>query len=293
MIKKLLTGVTTACVLSLGMLGCDLNPVSDDDEVSIELTGISSITAGSGQAITAKVKGNVAITSIDVEIFDTTGDNLTDISFEVQKSNLSGDEKEVKVGDDMSITVTPDEQACNGRYILKMTAVAGSASTTKSDTFTVTGGEDCSEPVEDPLTEKEVTLGNQDASAGSALDVDAMTVYKTSECVESVRGDIDAWFGIVGGNATMMSPASATQFAPKNWTVKNDTKFLKVEKNFDDIEFQSEIDALWTGTGSGSVSIAAGDVVVIKTVDGDYRLLKVESASNATTGSVTVTGKIK
>jgi hypothetical protein len=92
-----------------------------------------------------------------------------------------------------------------------------------------------------------------------------------------------------------MAPSAATGFAPitQNWSVKNATKFLKVSVDFNSIKTQSAIDALWSGSGSASLAIAAGDVIVVQTVGGNYRLLLIESASNETNGVVTVKGKIK
>ena len=60
--KKLLAGITVTCLLGLGMTGCDLNPVSNDDKVDIELGDISSVAAGRAQFVSAKIDANVAIT---------------------------------------------------------------------------------------------------------------------------------------------------------------------------------------------------------------------------------------
>lgn len=279
------------------MTGCDLNPVSNDDKVDIELGDISSIEAGSTQHVTAKIDANVAITGIVIGIFNGEGEDVTTELFTVAKQNADlGTKKKIEIGNgkDMYINITPKTTVCNETYTLKITAMAGAVSSTKEDGFSVTGGT-CG-IVEEELTAKNVTVGNQSAAQGSALDVDEMVVYKSSE----VNGNsvnqaaVDAWFGIVGGNATILAPASANDFAPitQDWSVKNATKFLKVTADFDNIKTQSAIDALWSGSGSATLQIANDDVIVVQTTEG-IRLLLIVSASNTTTGSISITGKIK
>lgn len=296
--KKLLAGITGTCLLGLGMTGCDLNPLSNDDKVDIELGDISSIAAGSTQYVTAKIDANVAITEIDISIVNDEGDDVTTTLFLVEKQNVEfGTKEKIEIGNgkDMYVKITPKTSVCDETYTLKMTAVAGTVSSIKQDDFSVTGGT-CG-PVEEELTAKNVVVGNQSASQGSALDVDAMVVYKSSEFTDNptVHAAVDAWFGIVSGNATMLAPASATGFAPitQDWSVKNATKFLKVTADFDNIKTQSAINALWSGSGSASLQIATGDVIVVQTANGDLRLLLIVSATNATNGSISVTGKIK
>lgn len=294
--KKLFAGITATCLLGLGMVGCDLNPVSNDDEVKIELGDISTIAAGSTQYVTAKVDANVAITSIDISIFNNMGVEVTTSLFSVEKQNIEfGTKEKIEIGNnkDMYIKITPKTDVCNETYTLKITAVAGAASLTKPDDFSVTGGT-CG-PVEEVLTARNVTVGNQGASAGSALDVDAMVVYKQSEITTAIQAAVDAWFGIVSGKATIMAPANANDFAPitQNWATKNATKFLKVTADFDNVKTQSAINALWSGSGSGLLPIATGDVIVVQTASGDLRLLQIVSASDATNGSISVTGRIK
>lgn len=296
--RRVLTGIATALVLGLGMTGCDLNPASNDDEVTITLGDIAGIAAGTTQDVTATVKGNVAIESIVFKIYDSNDQDVTTSMFTVSQQNITlgaVEKVEIGVGKDMYYKITPKATVCNETYTLKVTATAGSASLTKPDDFQVTGGT-CG-TVEDTLKVKDVTVGNQNATAGSALDVDAMVVYSSADCNSSsaTQALIDAWFGIVGGSATVLAPASANGFAPitKNWTVKNATKFLKVTATFDAIKKQSQIDALWSGTGSNSLSIATGDVIVVQTATGVFRLLQIVSASNAENGTVSVTGRIK
>lgn len=299
--KKVLSAVAGAVAIGAIFIGCELNPASNDDKVSIELSNIPSIAAGDVQSITAKIDGNVAISSVSVKISDSYGDDVSSSDFTISKENFDfgAGEKKIKIGDnqDMYIRITPKATACNGTYTFTISATAGAGSSSKSTTFDVTGGMNCDEPDEDPLTEREVVVGNQSASKGSALDVDEMKVYSSSEAngSASVQAKVDAWFGIVGGKATVMAPASANGFAPitKDWTNKNATKFLKVTVDFDDVTYQSEIDELWTGSGESLVNISKGDVFVVKTNAGDYRLLKIEAASNDPSGEVTVVGKIK
>jgi len=299
--KKLLAGITVTCLLGLGMTGCDLNPVSNDDKVDIELGDISSVAAGSAQFVSAKIDANVAITEIGISIFNEEGEDVTNELFTVEKQSIEfGTKEKILIGDgkDMYIKFTPKTTVCDETYTLKLTAMAGTVSSIKQDDFLVTGGT-CGPSVieEEELEALTVVVGNQSASKGSALDVDKMVVYTTSQLNGNATNQaaVDAWFGVVSGKATILAPASANGFAPitQNWSVKNATKFLKVSADFNNIKTQSAIDALWTGSGSASLAIAAEDVIVVQTVDGIYRLLLIESASNATDGTISVKGRIK
>jgi hypothetical protein len=298
--KKLIAGITATCLLGLGMTGCFLNPASNDDEVDVKLGDISSIAAGTTQHVTAKIDANVPITEIGFNITNSAGEDVTAKLFTVQRLNIElGTKEKIEIGNnkDMYITITPNSAICNGTYTLNLTVVAGSASLTKHDEFEVTGGTCESGQVETELTARTVFVGNQSSTEGSALDVDEMVVYKSSQLKDNATSQaaVDAWFGIVQSKATIMAPSAATGFAPitQNWSVKNATKFLKVSVDFNSIKTQSAIDALWSGSGSASLAIAAGDVIVVQTVGGNYRLLLIESASNETNGVVTVKGKIK
>lgn len=294
--NKLFTVSVAALALGLGLMGCDLLGPTDADEVSITLGAIPAISSASNQAITGDVDANVEITSVTPVIKDASGTVVSTIT--VTKNNVTGTKKKLDLKTDLALTLGVSAQTCNGTYTLELTAMAGTATTTKSGTFTVSGVKDCSAVVEDTLSTKQVTLGNQNASAGSALDVDLMEVYKSAQfAAASVQATIDLWFGIVStGAAKMMAPSVATGFAPiaNNWTTKNATKILKVTADFNQIKTQSQIDLLWSEASSvSSVEIAANDVFVIKTVEGKYRLLRIVSASTSESGTAEVVGRIK
>ena len=288
--KKLLLAVAGAMALGTFFVGCDLNPTGTKSEnAKVNLTVPDTLSLSTTTPIIGKIKADEEITEVSYAILNSNNEIATGVT--VSGPSISKVESyEFK---NQALTISVGANVSAGTYKLQIIVVAGPEAITNFS-FYVKG---TTGPTEDPLQEKEVTVGNQDATKGSALDVDEMVVYGSSEANGSatIQAKVDAWFGIVSGKATMMAPASANGFAPvtKNWTSKATTKFLKVSEDFDDITYQSDIDELWSGSGESLVSISTGDVFVIETDGGDYRLLKIESASSATDGTVTIKGKIK
>ncbi|MFW5775219.1 MAG: hypothetical protein ACOCW2_02920 [Chitinivibrionales bacterium] len=290
--------VGTAALLLTGLNGCDiLNPEENEDSASITVNEIGTINVSSGlqvYTLEGQIKGDPQINDVDFSISRDDGGEITGV--EVVTVNFAPEnEKSVKLDDKVQIQVS--SAACNGSYTLMISVEAGTANSSKPVSFTVAGATDCEGPTEELLTDTTVTLGNQEASTGSALDVDSMKVHGSSAArnSESIQASVDVWFGIVGGEASMMAPSAAPAgFSPaEHWSVTNNTLFEKVQVDFDDITTQSELNNLWTGSSSTLVTISAGDVFVIETVDGNYRLLEIVSASDAKNGEAVVTGKIK
>ncbi|MBN1604581.1 MAG: hypothetical protein JW915_23435 [Chitinispirillaceae bacterium] len=296
--NKLFTVSFTALTLGLGLSGCLLGPASDEDEVSIDVDQVQIIGSSGNISITGDIKANVEINSVTCKVLDAVNAEVSPSLIEVDKDVTPVGEKKLDLEEDLKLRLKISAQACDGDYTLKIDVVAGTAERSALIPITISGVKTCSVVTEDTLRTQKVTLGNQTAAAGSALDADFMAVYSSQQfSAPSVQATIDLWFGIVsGGTAKMMAPSVATGFAPvsNNWTTKNSTKILKVSAAFDQIKTQSQINALWTETGSvSSVQIAANDVFVIKTVEGNYRLLRIVSASASESGNAVVIGRIK
>lgn len=282
--------IVCAFALGIGFTGCGLLDPDESSAPEVTLSVPPILDAGTTTPINGEVKASEEISSVIFTVVTAQNESVSESQIQVEGPTVKG-VKSFKFKDS-NLKIKISSNTPSGDYKIKVTVKAD----VENDTyfpFTVEGGS--TGPQEDILNEKTVTLGNQKAVPGSALDADNMQVYKTSEITSTAtQAKIDVWFGVTGGNATMMSPSSANaaQFAPGEWTNKNSTQFKKVSVDFDDIKTQSDIDDLWTGSGESSIAVSAGDVFVIKTESGN-RLLKIESASNETNGTVEVTGKIK
>ncbi len=302
-VAKALTSISMlgiAGMFVLNLSSCDaLGPEENDDNASVSIKQIENVTFSGGaetatRPLDGEIKGDPQINDVVFSII-YEGEDVTEEGHIIIDQGEFVYENKKKVDLD-AISLIINNTACNGTYTLKIDVTAGSAPGGNSTSFTVSGATACGEQPEEQLQEVTVTVGNQDAGPGSALDVDSMKVHQSSDAKNSasIQEAVDVWFGIVESNASMMAPASAPSgFATSSWTVKNATAFQKVTVAFDEITTQSQIDALWSGSGSSLVTIAAGDVFVVQTVEGNNRLLKIVSASDATTGTAEVTGKIK
>jgi len=296
--NKLFTVSFTAVTLGIGLSGCLLGPASDEDEVSIDVDPVQTIGSSGNITITGDIKANVEINTVRYSVLNALNAEVPPSLIEVDNDITPVGKKKLDIGEDLKLRLKISAQACDGLYTLKIEVVAGTAERLALVPITISGVKTCSVVTEDTLRTQQVTLGNQSATAGSALDADLMVVYSSQQfSAPSVQATIDLWFGVVsGGKAKMMAPSVATGFAPvnNNWTTKNATKILKVSASFDQIKTQSQINTLWTETGSvSSVEIYANDVFVIKTAEGNYRLLRIVSASASESGNAVVVGRIK
>ncbi|HEX2959577.1 MAG TPA: hypothetical protein VHO70_22265, partial [Chitinispirillaceae bacterium] len=278
--NKLFTVSIVALGLGLGLMGCDLLGPADADEVSITLGAIPAITSVSNQIVTGNVDANVEITSITPVIKDASGNTV--ITITTTKNNVTGTQKKIDLKTDLALTLVVGAQTCNGTYTLELTAVAGSASTSKPVTFTVSGVKDCNQVIQPTLAQTEVTMGSWKSTAnGSSLEADELKVYKGAELTDALRAEIDVWFSnTADGHAWLWSPkkAAAASYTPKDWAVQNETKFVEITGSvtFESITTQAQIDAQWNASSAKEfVDIVAGDLVVVKTNKGANRLLKI------------------
>lgn len=298
MVRKLL-GVCSA-MLAIGFAGCNLLP-TDTDSVDIDLTPISSISANGHAYINAKLDGNVAITDIKATITSVGDGDESKIT--CSPGPIPQDQEKITIkqnpsgSGEMDIVINAASDACNGEYKFTLKVTAGSFTGEKSFNFTVTGGSDnCGDIPTPELTETQVTLGSWKSSIGSSLDADEMKVYKAGEITSStIEAKMDAYFSNNSdGQAWLWSPKAAAdaKYEPKDWSVKNDTKFLEVSSvKYDNVNTQSDIDALWSDTDAKNYAdLSAGDVVIIKTNEGAKRMIKVISAETTDNGTAVIVG---
>lgn len=215
---KRLIGLAVAGTMA-GMLvvGCDLlsNPV-DDDTCEIKLTTFSSITADSYTYLEATIDANVEITAVTVTV-TKDGEAVDDDLIDIQKEALPSGEKKIDIEEngEMEIMINVADDACDGEYVLTLSATAGSAEASKSNTFTVSDGRDCSATA---LTEKSGMIANifgPDTGAFNLVDgkrVSSSAASTTKDLMDlSLVGE--GFAGELGsGNGAKFATASASDY---------------------------------------------------------------------------------
>ena len=294
--KKVLA-VAGACAV-MGLIGCDLNPLSNDDSVSIDLTTFTSIPAGATHDVVATIDGSVSISQNDIDgsVVMLDGSSATGVT--VSKSTFTEDKKiTIKpTNGDMHMEIEVADDACNGQYVFTLTATAGSVTSIKKDTFTVSGGVNCDEPQGTAVVTKTIAAGsNGNSTLGSSIDLDLGVAYKMSDAASKVA-QLDICYSTTGtGVDKIGSPywAKASEFDyAVNWASPVDTKFYKTtltKAQFNEITTQEEIPAFVTASATASsYEAAAGDVFIVKTTENAIVLVLVDEKVAGKTGSITI-----
>jgi hypothetical protein len=295
-----LTAVTTAFAFGAMMTGCgEDNPLDPDPEIDVTFESIENpIQAGTTQQISGDIETG------DVEIDSWTWDVETSTGGEVDTNKIKISNPPNVVGltkvdlADYPISIITTAAACDGDYKAVVTINAGDGSATERLSFSITGGVDCSGGGDPTMEQIEVTLGSfANTTHGSSLDADDMTVYGVTEITPSLEGEIDAWFSNTGDDVPwLMAPSVAAeqQHPPKNWSTKNSTLFDKVSVDVSTIQSQSEIDALWNQAEAKTfATMNVGDEILIKTNQGNTRLVSVISVEATDDGTAVLLGVLE
>jgi hypothetical protein len=157
------------------------------------------------------------------------------------------------------------------------------------------------------LSVKTVTLGAQNNSAASSIDLDSWATY-TANVAANYAADIDLVFAV----STVGSTDSAALYSPivakngvggsggfdfmQSWSTANSTNLRIVNvSNWDEVDTQGDIQTLYNAGSSpataGRVIVKAGTTVVAQTDENLLVLLRVESVTHNTNGTVSLTGK--
>ncbi|MBD3421287.1 MAG: hypothetical protein GF398_14320 [Chitinivibrionales bacterium] len=169
MIKKLF-GLSVASVMLVAMFGCDLtDPEENEDSAELTLGDVSvtAITAGNSLDVTGEAKGDPQINSITIAIKDSAGNALSDTKVNYSFSQPGATEKKWDLASDGNLKITTEATACSGKYLLEIKVTAGSATTIKTDTFTV-NGVDCAGTA---ITAKTGTFYNRCGLDAGAFDL--------------------------------------------------------------------------------------------------------------------------
>jgi hypothetical protein len=293
--KKLTVSLVTGILAGMSFIGCDmLNDPVDDDTVDISLTTFSSITAGSYVDVVATVDANVEITEISVEV-TKDGAEVSDDLIDIQKQQMPSGEKKIQIKEngDMEVRINVDDNACIGDYVFSITATAGSANETKTNTFSVSGGRDCSGTA---ITTKTLEAGaNQNSTLGSSIDLDGGEVWKMSAAASHVS-EIDICYSHTASNGDKVGSPYWAQESDYDYALAWDnppqTEMHEVSissATFDGITTAEEIEDLWeASSGTISLTVVQGDIFIVKTTENAYALVRVTEQTPGATGSITI-----
>lgn len=275
MIKKLL--VVSIAALGIGLNGCLTDP-EESSAPSITLQSIGTVTAGSGTAVTktGKIEASDSITNVTYKIFTAAG-----VAVEASKITVTGTPKNNKKSLDITVSIQAFAGAQSGNYNLRISATTNVTSDVNFP-FTVEG------VATTPVTEKDLVLGAQSNTNPSLLDADNMVAYSSSITDASTQAKIDLIFSyatILTNDAlafTSPSVAAGTPYSTWPSTSKANTEFKKVTATWSSITTQEQIDALWgTGAGSNRIVVAQGDIIIVKTSAGKYKLVSINTLTGA------------
>lgn len=298
--KNLRILALTSLLAGFGLMtGCDTTSSNNESPTIKDATlDLTTLTAGGGSTT---MRGIVADDNSGISLSIKVLSGTTDVSnkFTISFTAIPASEKSWSIGDPAKGNgkITALGTAANGTYTLVYTATDKDGATGSAQvSFTVTGGSTVT-----TLTEATVILGSNDnTTAGSSLDADALVSYKISEVTTALQGEIDAYYAYSAAAAKdrFFSPAQAKTSlfdGIKNWTVSNSVELYDLgtltDVAFAAVNNQTAIDALFTGkTAVTSVDAAANVVVGIKTSKGAKRIIRVNSITPGATGTVTVKG---
>jgi hypothetical protein len=299
--KRFLGWALVGLVAGMGMVGCDLLSAVDNDTCDIKINNtLTTVSGDSYVYVDATVTANVEIEKINATVTTKDGADVPSSEIKVEKQTIPTGEKKIviKQNGDMEIKITVDATACDGDYILTLEATAGSVSSSKEDTFTVSGAKDCSQPDETPLTESEISAGaNKNTEYGSSIDIDAGKSMLASEAADKVA-DIDLCYAY-SGVASVEKLGTAKwaldggfDFAD-GWSSPPNVKFYKVtmtEAEFTAVDTKEAIEALWDATKAtaNNYTAAEEDVFLVETTEGALAILRISSQVEGNAGSITM-----
>lgn len=299
--KRFLGWALVGLVAGMGMVGCDLLSAVDNDTCDIKINNtLTTVSGDSYVYVDATVTANVEIEKINATVTTKDGADVPSSEIKVEKQTIPTGEKKItiKQNGDMEIKITVDPSACDGGYILTLEATAGSVSSSKEDTFTVSGAKDCSQPDETPLTESEISAGaNKNTEYGSSIDIDAGKSMLASEAAGKVAV-IDLCYAY-SGVASVEKLGTAKwaldggfDFAA-SWSAPPNIKFYKesmTAAEFAAIDTKEALEARWDATKATENNYTAteGDVFLVETTEGALAILRISSQVEGNAGSITM-----
>ncbi|MGN0191268.1 MAG: hypothetical protein ACI39U_06395 [Candidatus Cryptobacteroides sp.] len=106
-------------------------------------------------------------------------------------------------------------------------------------------------------------------------------------------GEVDAIVARNGAYTTFAIAAPDYQYATafdtsiENWAIKKSTRFKKIASDFDGTEKMSELKSAYEASGDEAdrIDLSVGDIVIAKTVEGNYALIKFTAGNTDESGA--------
>lgn len=278
-----------AISVSLSLIGCGLLDLTESKSADISVSVPSTLQKGTRTGVTGEISAPDEIASVEITVQTSSGTSVSKSQIEVEYPTISG-VKSFKFKDEDRIYIKVLSSASDGDYrlVVSVTDIENNT-TTLSFNFAVGGGGTGTQVVEGSFT-----LGaHGHPTVGSSVDLDNGQVMLAAAARAANSGvDIVYTYSEILGDPVLMSPVYAkdesgiTAFA--NWVNPNNTKFHKVNVDYDDITTKEEIEALFDASkvvSDGRLQVSAGDVVVVKTDEGAYVLVEIVTVSSDAKGT--------
>lgn len=293
--NKLFPILIILLALGLGLIGCGLTEPEDDDKVAVSVSPIPEITSVSNQPIEGDISGNVEITDITYTVLNSA--RTEDKTITVSRNNVPPGKKKLDLKDDLAVVLKVTEQTCNGTYELQITVTAGSATSTKPVSFTVSGAKDCSGPVGTAVVTATINAGsNGNTALGSSIDLDAGIAYKSNDAASKVA-DIDLCYSFSDKvNQDKLGSPYWAQLSGYGyaalWADPPQTKFYKTaltKDTFDAITTKEQIPPFDAAKATASsYVVAANEVYQVQTTAGANVLILINAKVDGKAGSITM-----
>ena len=282
--------LTLASILAAAgmMTGCDLfgSDSSSNTSPTVSETRLDNATltadGTSATAIRGIVSDDKAGMSVTFKVLNSTSaDKSADFDITFTQVPSSNDEWSLGSPTEGGAKIKTKTSAASGSYKLQITVKdADGASTSAEISFSVVGGSTVVN-----LSESTVNLGGSGSSLPSFLDVDGMVAMGAS-AAKADPAAVDLRFNNTSDSKNEVRAPSedASLTSANGWTTKNPTKFLKVAAgSYAASTTNDAVKALYVEASAQSTQLilADGDELVVKTVEGNYRLIKVSITANS------------
>lgn len=276
-----------AISVSLSLIGCGLLDLTESKSADISVSVPSTLQKDTRTGVTGEISAPDEIAAVEITVQTSSGTSVSKSQIEVEYPTISG-VKSFKFKDEVYIKVASSAQAGDYKLVVSVTDINNS-NTTLSFNFTVGGGSTGTQVVEGTFT-----LGEHDhPTVGSSVDLDNGQVMLAAAARAANSGvDIVYTYSSKVSSPVLMTPVYAKNesgiIAFAEWVNPNNTKFHKVNVDYDDITTKEEIEALFDASkvvSDGRLKVSAGDVVVVKTDEGAYVLVEIETVSSDAEGT--------
>lgn len=278
--------LTLASILAAAgmMTGCDLfgSDSSSNTSPTVSETRLDNATLTADGTSSTSIRGIVsddkAGMSVTFKVLNSTSaDKSADFDITFTQVPSSNDEWSLGSPTEGGAKIKAKTSAASGSYKLQITVKdADGASTSAEISFSVVGGSTVVN-----LSESTVNLGGSGSALPSFLDVDGMVAMGAS-AAKADPAAVDLRFNNTSDSKNEVRAPS--EDASLSWATKNPTKFLKVAAgSYAASTTNDAVKALYVEASAQSTQLilADGDELVVKTVEGNYRLIKVSITANS------------